>query len=119
MKDTHTLLVEARDAIRSGWTKFAPARNKAGKRVDILDGSATCWCLTGSLDRVYFQDPDTHWGGPDELHPLRVAHELLVRFVPKTEYGIVATLADYNDLPSTTREDVIAMFDKAIEGIQV
>jgi hypothetical protein len=98
------LLEKARDRIMNGWTQGWFARDSAGKRVEIEDENASCYCLSGSLF-----DKDTL---PTELVKARM---LLNSALPRQYDNIV----QFNDDRHTQKEDVINLLDKAIESGKV
>lgn len=79
------------------WTKGAIARNVHGDPVASRSADAVCWCALGA---------GLHVAGlilrvPDNALPL------------DTE---ARTIESYNDLPSTTHADILAVFDRAISA---
>lgn len=83
----------ARIRIEKGWCQGALAKAADGRTVMPDDPSAVSWCVFGAT-----------WGGA-ELSP--------------ADHAVVAAhgdsfVADWQDEPERTREEVIALLDKAI-----
>ena len=79
------------------WTKGAFARSRDGNEVHFTSSSASCWCAMGALG---IEAPSCY--APS-----------LSKSIPKDSGAF--TLAQYNDRPATTHEDIMALFDRAIE----
>ena len=73
-----SLIEQAQNRLRQGWTKGEAARNSHGKRVDTYDTKAVCWCLVGSINRAYFDLTGTRpsYTGQYRLLWLRVEEAL-------------------------------------------
>ncbi len=100
-KTTKEILTEARSLITDpdNWTQGSYAKDAEGVAVSIWSNKATCWCALGAL---YSFNEDALLDIPaDTLNTLR-PHIL--------SQGIVT----FND--NHTHEEVLAAFDKAIEG---
>lgn len=95
LKAARTLLS---DPLR--WTKSESARDLAGRRVSAGALDAVCWCAEGALQKF------TGW---DLMRS--VAYSLLVGACSR------ATVWSFNDLPSTSHADVLALYDDAIAGM--
>lgn len=94
------VLVAARELIAEPehWTKGASARGKSGAKVDPDGRAAVSFCATGACYRATRRD----WRhAPAAIDALQDA----VNYS-----GIVY----YNDEPTTTHTDILAVFDKAI-----
>lgn len=80
------------------WTQGYYARNKKGISTSYVDGDAVCWCAAGMLLKM---------GGMDGIAE---AVDYLCRVA-----GVIGTgsLADWNDKPERTQEEIIAAFRQA------
>jgi hypothetical protein len=102
------LLRRASDLIRRGWTQHAESRDAAGDAVDPWAASATCWSLLGGL--VAALEEETDRGDDLPLHELADALDALALFVDSD------SLADWNDDPRRTRDDVLDVLGAAAEA---
>lgn len=90
------ILKEARRLIaEKGWTQGVYARHANGNLIDPMEGNAACFCSLGAIWKV---------GGILEHAFAVIALEGVI--------GI--SLAEWNDDPSRTKEEVLAAFDEAI-----
>lgn len=80
---------------RDSWVQGKFAANSDGIEVGFSDASATCWCLSGALHKIYF--------GHNDL--------ILVKRLIEKQTG--ASIVLYNDHSKTTYQDVLDML-KAI-----
>jgi hypothetical protein len=83
------------------WTKGAHAKTKDGLWCGAHSRLASCYCLTGALDKVY-----NGITFPNTLY--RLAHEKL------GGAGFGDQMVRFNDRAETTYEDVMALLDAAI-----
>ncbi len=97
-KTVKDVLIAARAKIEQGWTQGASARDALSNAVAFDDQNATCWCMVGAL---FAAEPI------DDM--LRVDARLSLRIHP-ARVGI----SRFNDTPGRTKEEVLAVFDKAI-----
>ncbi len=83
------------------WTKGAAARDVNGGKVDAASPLAVCWCANGAI----YSKPSPY------LRPgLRdSATENLRMLLPIGFY-----VSTFNDAPTTTHADILALFDRAI-----
>lgn len=103
MTTVPTLLREARELIAQGWTQHAFARDAQGEICAASEAVATCWCIRGAVRRVCLTGESSEsplWG--------KVLHTL------STTLGR-GGLAEWNDAPERTKEEVLSLFDRAIE----
>lgn len=97
--DVKQVLIEARRLIaEKGWTQGVNARNSKGRVVKPTYKGAVCFCIYGALGRVVEELSEVH----DEAVAL-LEHEVQPKFV-----------SEWNDTPGRTREEVLAVFDRAI-----
>src|SRR6266853_5063736 len=98
------ILIAARELIEKpeAWCKFELARMGS---VPVWSGSedATCFCALGAIVRLL---GSATYGSPVE--------DALDSAVP----GGFACASDFNDAPTTTHADVLALYDRAIEAAQ-
>lgn len=89
-------LARGRARILQGWSRHYWARSADARAVDPESDQAVRWCVVGAV------------GGGDSDS----AYDYLYRALPA---GTRGSPEAFNDAPSTTREDVVALFDAAIE----
>ena len=83
------------------WTKGANARDKQGRRIDSEKSpKAACWCANGAI----------FWAAPDK----REAHQLLRILQLHASVTTLLYVHSFNDDPTTTHADILALFDRAI-----
>lgn len=99
--ETARVLREARKLIErpEAWTRGAFARSSAQWPVASDDAEAACWCIHGAINRIS-RIACREDGAMDAKIALRNA--------------LPASIALFNDDPSTTHADVLAAFDRAI-----
>lgn len=99
------LLIEARSRIAEpgSWTQFASARDADGSIVALDDPNAVRFCAWGSI-----------YAGSNHARHTNPAHFGAVRAF-ETANGI-DEMRKWNDDRRRTHEQVLAAFDKAIEG---
>ena len=91
-------LIKARSFIERGWTQGTYARNANGQPTLCTGPDAVAWCMGGACKIAV---------GYNSLFaclPLRVALGSVVK----------SEVPPYNDAPGRTKEEVLAVFDKAI-----
>lgn len=89
------LLGEARDELAMGWTKGAYSHN----------GSV---CAVGAIERVALRTMDVVAAARAQAEVDRLAREI---------YGD-SRVQEFNDRYSTSKQDVLDLFDKAIIGLE-
>ena len=109
---TNALLIlkEARALVEKGWTQNAEARNKRGAECSKLDRHACAWCITGAMDAVSYKRftlASLDW--QEAVRAIRIAINRDVEYT---------FLSDWNDAPGRKKEEVLAVFDKAIESLE-
>ena len=111
MKTALQLLEEAKATIQDSkrWTQNAFARDKDNNKVSSRTPTAVCWCSLGALNRI--QDTGGEYLKAVQL--LTKAVQLLTKAVQLLTKAAGTEVAEYND--SSTHEEVLAMWDKAIE----
>ena len=101
--NTKEILIKAKGLIDSPekWTQLAWARNSRQISCAMDNSDAKCFCLGSAL--ILASPP---------LEPLIVNLEIENQ-LPEID-GKIPSIADYNDHPDTTHEDIMNLFDKAI-----
>jgi hypothetical protein len=102
------LLRRASGLIRRGWAQHAESRDGAGAEVEPWLPAATCWSLLGAL--VAALEEQTVRGEDLPLAQLADALDALALFVDSD------SLADWNDDPKRTRDDVLSVLEAAAEA---
>lgn len=98
MKTSEVLLAaKAKIGTPATWGKWNLASDSAGIYVEPDSLEACRWCLSGALRAV----AGSAYG------------QVRSFMVPLTTCGY---LTEYNDLPTTTHADIMALFDRAIEA---
>lgn len=77
------------------WTKESSARKADGTACHVMNENAKCWCALGALER----------SGANTYYIHRALDKLRIN----------NTISAYNDHAKTTHDDVLKMFDVAIE----
>lgn len=94
------------------WTKAAAARDIAGFPDACLSSDAVCWCLLGAMQRVSHERTGTF-----HVSTLLIAF-LVERLLPQeTDQHLTHAqhVAMFNDLATTSHEDVKALLTKTKE----
>ena len=105
------VLKKAREKIEKGWTQLAYARRPDGTVVHSNHGDANCWCLSGAIDCAYkeleLDDRSTLSSGA-----YRAVYDTIV------QENHVDTIAEWNDRPGRTVEQVLAVLDRTISDLE-
>ncbi len=111
--EVHDVLLAARALIAEPehWCKGVEARDERGVEVAPTDPDAYEWCVIGALDAANGVVPNVTWDGWDRYCD---AFSVLADLA-QTRFQ---SLSDFNDAPSTTHTDILALFDKAIEAMR-
>lgn len=108
---TRSILIEARSRLERGWTQGVHAKNAAGDTVYVSDPSAVSYCATGALmAAAKMECPSIMDIGDLE------AYRLLSAGLPGTKS--IAGLQLFNDDPGRRQNEVLALFDSAIQRCQ-
>jgi hypothetical protein len=118
------ILIKARNLVAAGWTQQTHATTADGVTPvpSPFVCRAKCFCIDGALLRATADQ----LGLTDELARATdddAAIERVSSLVAyHSAYGVLADLCpvgpvDFNDSDSTTRADVLALFDRAIEAL--
>ena len=107
-KTVEQVLQEARVLIDKGWIKGSFACNESMIAVDTTDEKASCFCILGALRRVEgLSDLDRCY-----TDNYTSAREVILEVLKPRGYDFIPT---FNDSEDTTKEDVLKVFDEAIE----
>lgn len=110
--EVRDLLIRARARIERGWTQGAMARDGNADFIIVPTTApeATCWCIAGAL----LADATLGTANCGAAYTaLLDAHKSLNGDKQNS------TLSIWNDAPERTQADVLALFDKAIERVEV
>lgn len=106
------LLRTARGYIAQGWTQHNVARDAQGDPVTVDSPRAKSWCMLGS---VMLAMRNTDWGETNDWRK-RVHNRLVDAMLTADPSATGCTsLAQYNDEPGRTVDEVLAVFDTAIQ----
>jgi len=95
------------------WCQGEYARNALGQ-LDQPDNDTACsFCAEGAVLRAYSLENQKSAGAVDILHSAEARGFLRMALRERTE--LADSLSVFNDLPTTTHADIIALFDRAIE----
>ena len=94
--------------IKTGWCKFAMARDRKGNPVPYRSHEASCYCVLGALCACTIKT---------DAFAVVAAQEALVRVIPKS-FGSLNSrnLLAYND-HCKSKAEVIAWFDLAMKKL--
>lgn len=106
------VLYRVRDKIDKHWIKKTLAINKYGHGVPPTDSEACAWCAVGALDCEARDVPQAVREKLEQL--LAKQAELMIGQLPNWLKENRRTIEFYNDTYLTTKEDMLAMIDKAI-----
>ncbi|MBC2806583.1 hypothetical protein C3Y94_025875 [Rhizobium ruizarguesonis] len=103
----HEILAAGRELLSNPdhWTKGAPARDRKGESIIPYDPKATCFCTIGAIHKVV---------GPQQLELKRQVVGYLIEALD-TGHKVSAILSAFNDHPKTSHDQVLELWDKAIE----
>jgi hypothetical protein len=85
------------------WIKGDLAKNESGAVVDPMASDAICWCMNGAMIKV------TESNNLARIIQEMDAQDYLYKAIP------VPYVSSYNDADETTHQDIMNVFDKAIE----
>ena len=102
--------------LESSWTKGGYATDIKGNAVDTTDASAACFCAFGAIEVVSAK--------PHQMIATRqISEEPEYKFLDEATVAVYSdydfekygeSAAGYNDAPTTTHADILALFDAAI-----
>jgi hypothetical protein len=105
MSKTKLILTHARNLVDNGWIKG-----------DFRNSDKTCFCAYGAIIealRVNY-DPEEYYDS--EMNLVCRALVKVIRY--PCIMNVQSMITEYNDESDTTKEDVLAMFDLAIESVE-
>lgn len=92
------------------WTQDALARNQIGVRIPVDSPHAICFCSLGALRRSFVDAHESDFS--DEFWS--TVSELTCHLPPRSGSDLVF----FNDTTGRTHEQVLAVFDAAIERLE-
>jgi len=98
--DNLTILKDVRSLIETGWTVVALARDATGAQCNPTSHKATSWSLTGAIQKAV-RTPFAS----------ALVYYSLHRALPSG----TKTVREFNDAPERTKEEILALIDRAIE----
>ena len=101
-------LREARKLIERGWTQGSSGRDINGAGCASFSPEAIEWCAVGALNVVNAVVRD------DDFRCVIRAEDALNKAVQSIFPARAASVLRYNDLPGTTKADILLVFDTAI-----
>lgn len=108
--DAETILTKARELFDDRvLAKRNEALSPAGHPVSVRAASAKALSLTGAITRATTEDLEHA-----ALYALRCLHEALKTTEWPARPHKQALLMDYNDCPTTDRQDIVALINKAL-----
>lgn len=110
-KVTIPMLQRIRATIEKGWCRGELARDKKWAKVDITSPEACTWCAEGAIALECMRERSAVWNKYCDAVCLA-----LRPFIPDIFKN--RGLFRYNDSTTTTKEDILALFDKAINQLE-
>lgn len=110
--DTKDYLLKARDLLTKGWCQKAFARDGLGRFSSVKAGSACSYCLVGALEKI---------DAPQEVAIFifqNAPESVFTAWHRRREGWLTTFLTQYNDAPTTTKEDILALIDTALENLK-
>lgn len=108
-QDIVRVLTEAKKLVETGWAKEVYARDAAGEEVSHFSEEACSFCSFGAIYRAAGRDV--------ELADLCEETANNIWFDAFESCSSAISLSEWNDLKSTTKEDVLKFFDYAIQDV--
>lgn len=105
-------LIAARTRIEKGWCQKRFARDSNGEGVGAHSPKACSWCTTGAVYVVTTSTLDVFYALNALTETLNVSGRTLRGMRPDAMYY---SLGVWNDKEGRTKEEVLALFDKAIK----
>ena len=104
------LLTEAKKLLETkGWNQFSLARDKHGQSTFYDDTEACSYCAVGAVWAASKIPNAMHTSTP-EYASVASTIQLLQSVIPGNAYT-----SSWNDVPGRTKEEVLTLFDTAIE----
>jgi len=114
-KSAVDVLKRARELLANGWKQGWFAYDAGGQETSSFSRDAVCFCCHGAIDRAVFEiargrNDYSVW--PIEATATSLLMKAIHRNVGST---FEPCIADWNDAPERTQDEVLAAFDEAIE----
>ena len=119
MLPLETLLAARRLLSAPGaWTVGTYAKNSKGFDVLPGDEAATCWCALGAIYRATQCSPDERTNDPDVVDAAEAL--VIAGGLPpgdrRSNNSPTVVVFRWNDEPGRTQDEILALFDRAIEA---
>ena len=118
LKEARALLAE------KGWTQETFARDADGNWCDPFENNASCFCVTGALERASLQCTEKFKRIEKEFFMRSVCNDISKILIHSEsvkekikEYGDLS-LAEWNDMDGRTQKEVIEVLDKTISLLE-
>lgn len=111
------VLREARALISdpSRWTKGAEARDIGGKSISSRSDSAVCFCSSGAVEHIVWRDRASC---PVSTNKALFAGLIALCEEVERDTGYRKPIEVWNDNEARTHEEVLTLFDLAIERLE-
>lgn len=117
MKDSELLeLAKAEITSSDNWTKDYFARDESGKPIDVLDHRACKFCTMGAVHKALQRRVNDGIIERGRFATTARLFRLLEKSIGVYENDIGQGVASFNDSEDTRHDDVMAVFDLAIEA---
>ena len=121
--ETIQFLRDMRDLLEQGWTQLLGATDAEGVEIDACNPEATCWCLTGAIDKVVNDAPPL---GSSPLIHFEAAAELAKTMEQDADNrnlfeGVASAfskLIRWNDAAGRTQTHVLQCLDTTINRLK-
>jgi hypothetical protein len=102
------ILTKAQDKIRDpkNWTQDTYARDETGASVKAHSPAAVCFCSLGAIESFFHSE---------EFDGLEVMHARDFLYTAANQIADGRTVANYNDDPDRTHDEIMALWDRAKE----
>ena len=114
MDTTKKILESARDKVVGGWVQREMAIDKRGNNVLPHDHDAVCFCSLGAIEASAGRMNYLYRTEKVEEPKRILAHAIYGDVIPG---DYIDAIIDWNDESGRTKNDVIEMFERAIEII--
>ena len=112
---TLTLLVEARERVRTGWVQGEGAVDSDGDRVLCTDPRAAAWCLSDALGAAWRSRRTEPAKERVRLDAALVGADSALKAVLPP---IIDSLVEWNDYHAGDAAEVVAALDRAIAHVE-
>ena len=118
MSQAAHLLTEARALIERGWTQGASARDKNGDVVSVASVRAVCWCPLGAIRSVTRGLDNAAVLDQNLRARFTLACPVYINHSASYSGAAWFSIAAWNDEHTTTQDDVLSAFTKAIHDAE-